>query len=111
MPGVRTWLAVPGCSACPPGKMSSGLSRVPMMESADHRDLHDAPLLGWLHRPWIRGVLFKREMCATAVVIAEVTSNNPSEVIFAQNDDVIEAASALPTADWPADILRMSSRS
>ena len=74
--------------------MSSGLSRVPMMESADQWGLLDYPLVGRLDRPWLRGVLFKREMCAAAVVIAEVTSNNPSEVILAQNDDVIEAVSA-----------------
>jgi len=97
LPSVRTWLAMPGCSACPPGKMSSGLSCVPMMESADHRDLHDYPLVGRLHRPWIRRVLFKREMCAAAVVIVEVASDNPSEVILAQNGDVIEAVSAVAT--------------
>jgi hypothetical protein len=64
------------------------------MKPANHRELDDLPLVWRLHLPRFRGVLFQRQMRPAAVIVDEVISENPAQVILANDDQMVDAVSA-----------------
>ena len=64
-----------------------------MMEPADHGDLDDAPLVRRLNRSRFRRVFFQCKVRSEAVVVREVTSNNPAQMVLVQHEHVVEAVS------------------
>ena len=51
---------------------SGGASRVAMMQSADHREGDDLPLIGGLPLAGFRSILFEREVGPGSVIVLEV---------------------------------------
>jgi hypothetical protein len=51
---------------------SGGAPFVPMVQSPDLRDRHHSSELRWLHGPWLRCVLFQREVWASPMIIGKV---------------------------------------
>jgi hypothetical protein len=47
-----------------------------------------------LHRSGLRGVLVEGEVCSGVVVIEEVVTEQATQMILVQDDDVIEAVAA-----------------
>jgi hypothetical protein len=64
------------------------------MKPANHRELDDLPLVRRLHLPRFRGVLVQRQMRPAAVIVDEVISENPAQVILANDDQMVDAVSA-----------------
>ena len=47
---------------------------VAMMESSDHRELDDRPVVGRFHLPRFRGVFLQRQMRSATVIIRKITA-------------------------------------
>ncbi len=62
------------------------------MESANHGDLDDVPLVRWLNRSQFRRVFPQRKVRPEAVVVREVTSNEPAQMVL--DHHVVETVSA-----------------
>ena len=57
-----------------------------MMESADHGDLNDLPMIGRLHRSRFRGVLVQRQVCPATVIIRKNISKETAQVLLVEDD-------------------------
>lgn len=68
-----------------------GLSVVAMMEAADHRLGHDAAALWRIDLPRPRRIILQRLMSPRGVVVVEVVGQDSRQVLFIQDDDVVEA--------------------
>ncbi len=64
-----------------------------MMESSDHRDLNDVPMVGRLYRSRYRRVFSQREVGAAIVIIRKIVSKETAQVLLVENDHVIDAIS------------------
>jgi hypothetical protein len=76
------------------GPWSGSLADVPMMKTADLGQLHDvahARRLNW--PPRLGGVLLERQVRPRSMVVREVRFQNPIQVLFAEDDNVIETFS------------------
>ncbi len=67
-----------------------------MIKSANHRGLDDLPLVRRLHLPRLWGVLVQRQMGPAAVIVDEIISENPAQVILANDDQMVDAVSVHP---------------
>jgi len=70
------------------------------MQATDFGKFHDPARLGKLDGPDVRRVLVEREMCASPVVVGEVTGQDAAQVAFAENQNVIQTLAA-DRADEP----------
>ena len=70
------------------------------MQATDFGKFHDPARLGKLDGPDVRRVLVEREMCASPVVVGEVTGQDAAQVTFAENQNVIQTLAA-DRADEP----------
>ncbi len=77
-----------------PGKTSGGPPGIAMMKSAHHGDLDDGSSIRRLNRSRFRRVFPQREVCPEAVVVGEIISKNPAQVILAKDDHMVDAISA-----------------
>ena len=64
------------------------------MKTADHRELDDLPLVRQFHASRFWRVLFQRQMRPAIMIIGEIISKNPTQVIPTDDDHMIEAISA-----------------
>ncbi len=73
------------------------------MEPTDFRELHDLPHRWRFDGAWLGRVLVEREMRSGSVVVVQVASQDPSQVIPVEDDHVVKA---LPPdgADDPLDV-------
>jgi hypothetical protein len=55
-----------------------------MMEAGDHGRLDDATPVGTLHRSGLRGILVEGEVGSGVVVIEEVVTEQPTQMILAK---------------------------
>ena len=62
-----------------------------MMESSDHRDLNDVPMVGRLYRSRYRRVFSQREVGAAIVIIRKIVSKETAQVLLVEDDHVIDA--------------------
>ncbi len=69
-------------------------SGVSVVESANHRELDDLPLVRWLNGSRIRGIFPESQMRPEAVIVREVTPNKSAQVLLVEHHHVIEAVSA-----------------
>ena len=76
------------------GKTSGSQPCIPMMEPANHWELDDLPLVRRLHLPRFRGVLLQRQVRPATVIVGEIISKNPAQVILANDDHMVDAVSA-----------------
>ncbi len=70
------------------------------MQATDFENLHDPTRLGELDGPDVRRILVEREMRASPVIVGEVSGQDPAQVPFAKDDDMIETL-APDRADEP----------
>jgi len=70
------------------------------MQPTDFGNLHDPTRLGKLDGPDVRRILVEREMRASPVIVGEVSGQDPAQVPFAKDDDMIETL-ASDRADEP----------
>src|SRR5882762_4267916 len=70
------------------------------MQATDFENLHDPTCLGELDGPDVRRILVEREMRASPVIVGEVSGQDPAQVPFAKDDDMIETL-APDRADEP----------
>jgi hypothetical protein len=84
-------------------EQSGGAPFVPVMETADLGNRHDPAVTGRRDAARNRRVLVEREMCAGAVVVIAVETEQTLEPGRAEHDDVIEAFSS-GGSDEPLDI-------
>src|SRR5260221_14007806 len=63
------------------------------MKAAYLRKLDDLAHVPELHRSWIRCVLRERQVRSRGVVVVDVGAKNPTQVIFVENDQVVETLS------------------
>ena len=61
-----------------------------MMQATDFADWDNHAELGWVDRPPIRCIFGEGEVCSGAVVIAEVASQDATQVALAEDDNVVE---------------------
>jgi hypothetical protein len=73
----------------PVGSGSAAL--VAMMKPTDLRERDNPTLVGRLYEARFRAILFEREVGPGLMIILEVGQQEPPEVLFVQDDDVIEA--------------------
>ncbi len=73
------------------------------MEPTDFRELHDGALVGRLHGSRLRRILLQGQMGSRIMVVAQIPSENGSQVALAENNDVVKAL-APDGADDPLDI-------
>lgn len=85
-----------GCDLC-------NSAFVSMMEPADLRYRDDIAFVGHLRRPGFRAVHAERQVRSRAVVVFDILSENPPEMILAEDGDVVEAF----TANTPIQPLRV----
>ena len=69
-------------------------SLVPVVKTADFRDLGHSSFLGRLHGTRLRRVFIQRQVSPGPVIIAHVAPHDSSQVRFPEYDDVIEALTA-----------------
>jgi hypothetical protein len=62
-----------------------------MMEATDFAKRHDPARLWPFDQPHVGRVLVGREMSAGAVIVAEIRGQNATQVLFAEDEDMIEA--------------------
>src|SRR6266446_8106327 len=62
-----------------------------MMQTADLGYSHDGTQLRWLYAPRHRCIPLQREMRAGLVVVADVFPEDQSEMVLAQNDQMVQA--------------------
>ena len=67
---------------------------VAMMKSADLRKGGDLALVGRLHPARLGAILFEGEVGPGVVIIPQVGRQKPLEVVFAQDNEVIEAVAS-----------------
>ena len=67
---------------------------VAMMKSADLRKGDDPTLIRRLYRARLWAILFEGEVGPGVVIIPQVGRQKPLEVVFAQDNDVIEAVAS-----------------
>ncbi len=65
-----------------------------MMETANHRELDDLPLVRWLNGSRVRGIFPESQMRPEVVIVREVAPNKPAQVLLVEHHHVIEAVSA-----------------
>ncbi len=65
-----------------------------MMEASDHRELADLPLGGQLNGSRFRRVFLQRQVRAAGVIVGQVATNNPTKVILAEDDHMVNAVPA-----------------
>ena len=87
------------CWAC-----ASGGASVLVVKTADVRKSNDLSAVGRCDLARFRRLLVQREMRSRRVIIGKVGSQEPLEMAFVQNDDVIEALAA-DGADQAFDIV------
>jgi hypothetical protein len=98
--GRITWGGA-GQGRQPAGEARSGrLPGVAMMKTADFGNLHDHAHLRSLDWPPIWRILLEREVSSRRVIVREVARQEPAQMAFAQDEDVIEAL-APDRADEP----------
>ena len=71
-----------------------GLAAVAVAQVADFWNLHDLVSCGKLDRPEVGCVLGEREVGAGLMVVGEVTGQDSTQVVFAQDYNVVEAFAA-----------------
>ena len=74
-----------------------------MVEPADLGDLDHITEVAGLDRPRDRRIHFQREVRSPTVIVAKVIADEPSQVMLAEYDDVIEKL-ASNRSDEPFDI-------
>jgi hypothetical protein len=74
-----------------------------MVEATDLRELDDLPVHRRLDRSGIWRVLVERQVGARAMVVANVSLQDPSQMILVENDHVVETFSP-SGADDPFDV-------
>jgi hypothetical protein len=67
-----------------------GPAEVTVVQPADFWNLHNRARGGKLDRPKVGGVLVEREMSARLMVIGNITSQDSTQVSFAQDENVVE---------------------
>ena len=72
---------------------SGGVAFVSVVKPADLRKRYDSALVWCLNRACDWAVHLKRQMRAARIVISDVVSNDPSKMIFAEDDDVVQTLS------------------
>lgn len=72
---------------------SGGAEFVTMVKSADLRKRYDSALLWCLNRACDWAVHLKRQMRSGAIVIRDVIDNDSSEMVFVEDDDVVQTLS------------------
>ncbi len=65
-----------------------------MMESSDHRELDDLPVVGRFHLPRFRGVFLEREMRPEPVIVDQIISKYAAQVTVVEDDYMIDAVAA-----------------
>ena len=65
-----------------------------MMESSDHREFNDLPMVRRFHLPRFRGVFLQREMRPATVIVDQIISKYAAQVILVEDDYMIDAISA-----------------
>lgn len=80
------------------------------MEAADLGERHDAATIGKAASSRDGRVLVQGEVCSRLVVIGEVGSEDPAEMPFVQDDDMVQALSA-DRADQSFDVAVLPRRS
>jgi hypothetical protein len=65
------------------------LADVAVMQATDFGNFHDPARLGKLDGPDVRRILVEREMRASLVIVGEVAGQDPAQVAFAENQNVI----------------------
>jgi hypothetical protein len=78
-------------------RVSGSLADVPMVETADLGQFHDVAHAWRVDGPWLGCVLPKREMRSGLVVVGEVGLEDPTEMLLAEDDDMVEAFSTYRT--------------
>jgi hypothetical protein len=71
----------------------SSVSKVPMMEPADHRLRFDPPEFGWVHRSGFRAILRQSQMGTRSMIVAEVLLEQSSHVPIVEDNRVVQALS------------------
>ena len=71
--------------------MSRGFACVSMMKPTQHRQGDDFAQGFRLDLAAIRRIFVQREMRAGAIIIAEISFQYPSEMVFTENDEAVEA--------------------
>ena len=61
-----------------------------MVEAADFAKLDDPAEFWLLNGPAVGRILVERQVSACPVVVLEVASQGPAEVLFAEDDDVVQ---------------------
>src|SRR5262245_47063891 len=90
---ARSWRGR-GCESSRSGWELRGSAKVAVVQAADFWNLHDPASGGELDGPGIGCVLVEREVGARLMVIDEVTSQDLTQVSFAQDEDVVETLAA-----------------
>ncbi len=67
------------------------MPRVAMVQTTDLREFHDVAATGRFHGPGIRRVLPESKVRPGSVVVAKVTEQNPPQMVFVENDHMVEA--------------------
>jgi len=81
-------------------RFSGRSSFVVVVETAHFGDLDDFSSLEALDLTRLWAIPLQREMSALVVVVAEVTAQDPSQMVLIQHDDMVQTLPA-DTADQP----------
>jgi hypothetical protein len=60
-----------------------------MMQATNFGNLHDPARRAELDRPDVRRILVQREMSASLLIVAEVAGQDATQVLFAENENMI----------------------
>ncbi len=74
-----------------------------MVESAEMRKSDNAARVRSIHGAWLRALLVQGKMSSRGVVIGAVGAKHPTQMLFVENDQVVEAVSA-NRSDQPLDV-------
>ena len=69
------------------------MADVPMVQAADFGQVDDLTRAWRLDCPWLGRVLAQRQMGSRPMVVGEVGLQDPVQMTFAEDDDVVEALS------------------
>lgn len=70
---------------------SSSPSKIPIMQSTNHRFRADRSEIRWLDLSRFRTILLETKMGATLVVVAKVLLEHSPEMLLVENDRMIQA--------------------
>lgn len=84
--------------------ISSGRSRVAVMQAAEIRLGHDLALVRRLHGSGVGRVPLQRQMRSGLVVVCAVLRQNPMQAIFAQHYHVVQALAVIRRAKTGAEV-------